>query len=457
MVQMQRTVLAFASAALAGLLACGVLLLAVRTPSVAAEKPNVLFVLVDDAHISMLNRIPAVREKLVEQGTTYRNTVSNNPLCCPGRVALLRGQYPHNHLVPGNNGPAFFENGYQRNNLPTWLNNQANYKTALFGKYLNNYGGKTVPLGWDRWYAWNGPQMGWSSVNNQGRTSTISPKDADALLSNNALRFLENTPRSQPFFVWAGFGAPHRPYHHAPSTEDRFAGVQVPRTPAYNEADVSDKPPYVRQKPLLSKDDKVRLNTNYRNGLRGLLGVSAFLDKAIVTLRERHMLGNTYIVFYSDNANHFGEHRLAYGKSLPYETDINFPFVVRGPGVPRGAKSTNLVANQDFAPTVANLAGVSVPTFVDGRSFRSLLSNPSDAAWSRKQVLVEHPTGNLWDAIRYRNSTYVEYDEGSKEYYDLTTDPYQLNNSPSLAPTDAPTLLAALKTCQGAECRRLEE
>jgi hypothetical protein len=71
-------------------------------------------------------------------------------------------------------------------------------------------------------------------------------------------------------------------------------------------------------------------------------------------------------------------------------------------------------------------------------------------------VLVEHTSGNTWNAVRYSNATYTRYDEGWTEYYNLVTDPYQINNIRSLAPTDAPARLKALKTCQGAECRSAE-
>jgi N-acetylglucosamine-6-sulfatase len=441
---------------IAALLACGVALIASAASDEAALKPNVLLVLVDDAHPSMVNHIPAIKQKLIQQGTTYQNAVSNYPLCCPGRVALLRGQYAHNHRIGGNDGTRFFRYGYQHSNLATWLNG-VGYNTALFGKYLNNYEGNGIPPGWDRWYAWNGPEMGWSSVNDQGKSFALDKREADALTSERALRFLDSTSREKPFFVWAGFGTPHQPFLHAASTNDRFTGTRVPRTPAFDEADVSDKPPYVRDLPPLLSDQKARLDEDYRDGMRGLLRVDSFLSKAIATLRERRMLGNTYIFFYSDNGTHFGEHRLRHGKVKPYETDINFPLIVRGPGVPEHAMSDNLVANHDFAPTVADLAGASIPTFVDGRSFRALLDNPHSPAWPRQRVLVERSAGIPWNAIRSESSLYVEYDQGWKEYYDLDSDPHQLRNIPSLAPANAPAILADLRACEGAECRRLEE
>src|SRR5687767_13466140 len=70
----------------------------------AATRLNILFVLADDAHVSMLGRTPSIEAELVERGTTYANTVSNYPLCCPGRVTLLTGQYAHNHGIIKNNG-----------------------------------------------------------------------------------------------------------------------------------------------------------------------------------------------------------------------------------------------------------------------------------------------------------------------------------------------------------------
>jgi membrane-anchored protein YejM (alkaline phosphatase superfamily) len=70
--------------------------------------------------------------------------------------------------------------------------------------------------------------------------------------------------------------------------------------------------------------------------LRGLRTTDAFVGEAFTYLRKQGELENTYVFFYTDNGNHWGEHRLDEGKMTPYETDINFSLLVRVPGVPKG-------------------------------------------------------------------------------------------------------------------------
>jgi arylsulfatase A-like enzyme len=104
-----------------------------------------------------------------------------------------------------------------------------------------------------------------------------------------------------------------------------------------------------------------------------MLAVEDLLQRLIETLRAVSQLGNTYIVFTSDNCFHLGQHRLPAGKNSAYEEDIRVPLIVRGPGVPGGTVVENLAVNIDLAPTFAELGGTAAPEFVDGRSLISLL------------------------------------------------------------------------------------
>ena len=112
-----------------------------------------------------------------------------------------------------------------------------------------------------------------------------------------------------------------------------------------------------------------------------MLSVEDLLKQTITTLQETGELGNTYIFFTSDNGFHLGEHRLPRGKRTSYEEDIGVPLMVRGPSVPAGITRQQLVINNDFAPTIANLAGVAPPGFVDGSSFVPLLSASPPSSW----------------------------------------------------------------------------
>jgi arylsulfatase A-like enzyme len=122
-----------------------------------------------------------------------------------------------------------------------------------------------------------------------------------------------------------------------------------------------------------------------------MLPVEDLLRQMIATLEQSGELENTYIIFTSDNGFHMGQHRLLPGdKKTPYEEDIRVPLIVRGPGVPAGAVRQELVLNNDFAPTIAELAGLSAPTFVDGRSFAPLLTSAPPSSW--RQAFLEEVT-----------------------------------------------------------------
>ena len=452
----------------------------------ATERPNVVFVLTDDQMPGTENRMPALQSNLVDNGMKFTNMTSTFPLCCPGRATLLTGQYPHNTKIYGNSLPAggwekFEARGLHRSTFATWLNppdgGAPNYQTGHFGKVMNNYRERTIPPGWDRWYAWNGAKMGWTSVNDQGKEKPLDRQEADSLVADKALGFLDSRLKggSAPVLAYVNFGAMHQPFAHPSVDDKKFAGANVPRTPAFNERDVRDKPSYVRDQPRLSKEKVSRLDQDYRNGLRSLMRVDRFIANATDLLRRRGELDNTYFVFYTDNGAHFGQHRFGHGKLQPYEEDVNFPLIVRGPGIERGV-STELVGNHDVAPTFAEMAGATAPPSVDGRSFLGLAKNPTTAPWPRTAILSERETDgeppNRWDMLRMKDGegvkVYTRHQNGEKEYYDLERDPYQLHNALGPADTAYPPpdgatrayyeeRLDALYGCAGRSCRTAED
>jgi N-acetylglucosamine-6-sulfatase len=122
----------------------------------AGKRPNILFVLTDDADLTLVPRMPEIEEHLIRKGTTFPNAFAPFATCCPSRATILRGQYPHNTGAISNYGThgglgAFEAAGNDTDNLATRLD-EAGYRTGLFGKYLNGYEGGHVPPGWDEWH-----------------------------------------------------------------------------------------------------------------------------------------------------------------------------------------------------------------------------------------------------------------------------------------------------------------
>jgi arylsulfatase A-like enzyme len=484
--QIRRAVLLLAVVAI---LAPALATIAPDRRAVGASRPNFIVIVVDDLDTESLKFMPNVGELLQTEGATFSQFFATTPLCCPARVSILRGQYSHNHGVLGNTGvdggfPEFYDRDGESSTLATWLDG-AGYRTALAGKYLNGYstnaaGDRYVPPGWDEWYA-GADHRAYASfkdvLNENGKFVKYGNQPGDYMtdvLSGKAVDFVERSSAAgEPFFLFLTPYAPHSPSTPAPRHAGAFAGTQAPRPPSFDEKRVRDKPAWVRDTGRISESQQAKVDEKYRLRLESLLAVDEMVATLVETLAGQGVLDQTYLIFTSDNGIHQGEHRQAHGKQSPYEEVIRVPLVIRGPGVRGGAEVKALTANIDLAPTIADLAGVAVPSFVDGRSLMPLLDGGRQ--WERRALLIEDlsvdrrseerdgggPPVPPFRAIRTDELVYVEYATGERELYDLDRDPYELDNlagQVDRATRDAlASRLAALSRCAGAACRAAED
>jgi N-acetylglucosamine-6-sulfatase len=190
--------------------------------------------------------------------------------------------------------------------------------------------------------------------------------------------------------------------------------------------------------------------------------------EAVVNQLPAEELANTYIVFTSDNGWYHGEHRVRFGKGRPYEEAPHVPLVIRGPRVQAGSSSDELVLDTDYFPTFMDLAGAPTPSYpLDGRSLLPVLTG-SATTW-RTAILLEGrggddpeiPVDRNYNGIRTINRKYVEYEGTFNELYNLSTDPYELQNllyptQTAADPGNLPTRLQELKGCAGDTCRTAE-
>ncbi|HMF03841.1 MAG TPA: sulfatase [Acidimicrobiia bacterium] len=486
-----------------------------------SKKPNIVFILTDDLDLTSYldpSRFPKVNSLLVDKGTTFSNYFVTDSLCCPSRSSILRGQYVHQHDVLGNLPPdggyqKFHANGDEKSTVATWLH-AAGYRTGLLGKYLNGYPQSVdpafVPPGWDQW---DSPTSGGNPyseynyrLNENGKLVRYGSTPDDYLvdvLSRKSSEFIQQQS-DKPFFLYVAPYVPHQPATPAPRYADAFPGVQAPRTPSFNQADMSAEPQWLQRRPQLDDQQIATIDQLYRKRLQSMLGVEDLVQNVVDTLQRTGQLDNTYIVFTSDNGFHLGQHRLPPGKQTAFEEDIHVPLVVRGPGVPQGKKVDDPAMNIDFAPTFAELAGAKAPGFVNGRSLVPAMHGKKPGN-ERKDVLVEHyaegrgrqrgPTAGTaqqdpdndtnppdsgtpstgpqapavrrgqfralgipeYAAIRTDRYTYVEYVTGERQLYDRRADPDELHNIVNTADPklvrDLAQQLSALKNCKGGGCR----
>jgi N-acetylglucosamine-6-sulfatase len=446
-----------------------------RADAQTASRPNFVFVMTDDLDERSMQDLAGIRGIMGDNGTTFDNSYVTYSLCCPSRATYLRGQYPHNHDIIGNGLPEggavkFKDTGLDRSTFATWLKS-AGYNTAHIGKYMNSYSSLYVPPGWDEWYTmmgdhWNLTDPAAGRINHNGQETTIGGHSTD-VFSDKANAFIRaNAAKPAPWFVHIGTKAPHSPPEVATRHQDKFQSTPLPQPPNFDEPDVSDKPAWIRQEGRLTAGSISNMEDTYRKRLRSMLSVEDLLRDTIATLQETGELDNTYIFFTSDNGYHMGHHRLGMGKKTPYEEDTGVPLIVRGPGVPAGAVRQHLVLNNDWAPTIADLAGATIPSFVDGSSFAPLLTSTPPASWRTAFLeegwleggtTVQTPTHK---SVHTLDHMFTEYVTGEYELYDLHLDPYQLESKPRAGSeqlySELQARLNSLRDCSGAGCRNAE-
>lgn len=488
---------------------------AVEPEPAFGAQPNFLVVLTDDQNLASYDRrtMPRTVRLLGRPGTRFTDYVDATPLCCPSRAALLTGQYGHNNGVL-NNVPGYSTLREPENVLPVWLQ-RAGYRTANVGKFLNGYeravdDNKEVAPGWDEWATLVGKHSYYDfKLAVSGEDRKVSYEDGPYLtdeLNRRAVELVGELSGSQPFFLQLSPLAPHVENGDSggpcggdtvPARRDlgRFAGEPLPGSPAaVNEADASDKPPFVSGLPRISPH-KLRLaETRWRCRLESLGAVDRGIAQLIRELREQGELDETVIIFTSDNGTFHGEHRLPGGKGLPYAEAAQLPLVIRAPerfrdGEQAPARVAEPTANIDLVPTIVEWAGTETCPesgdcrVMDGRSLLSLLAG-REGGWPRdRPILTELDLGKdqlaegrgiscHYEGVRQGRWLYVAHSSVPDlatgqceeteviELYDRARDPHELENlaagQPGARAVAAAERLAAL-TAQLADCAGIED
>jgi N-acetylglucosamine-6-sulfatase len=446
-------------------------------------RPNIVFVLTDDLSRNLVRFMPHVVQ-MERQGESFSHYFVTDSLCCPSRASILTGRFPHDTRVFDNSPPeggysVFHERREERETFALALRREG-YSTALMGKYLNGYkpgsiqeGRARVPPGWSEWdVAGNGyPEYGYR-MNSDGHVHRYGYRASEYLtdvIAKKGLGFIARAAASRrPFMLELATFAPHGPYTPAPRDYGKFPVLRAPRTPAFNTIG-TDEPAWLSRFEALGPSQIASIDAKFRKRAQAVQAVDRMIGEIEAQLRAEGIARDTYVVFSSDNGLHMGEHRLRPGKLTAFDTDIEVPLIVTGPGVPRGRTIAQMTENVDLCPSFEELAGAPVPPSVDGHSLVALLHGRRAHGW-RKEILVEHhgrvydrgdpdlPTrgsGNppSYEALRAKRFLYVEYVTGEREFYDLRRDPFELHNiAATLPPARLRRLhrtLLAIEACHG--------
>lgn len=438
-------------------------------------RPNIIICMCDElrafevgcfGHPKM--RTPNI-DALAAGGVRFETAVSNNPVCLPARSILLSGQYSRtccgalsNNVFKTTEGRSIFPQWpvpeWRQVKQPTLAHalREAGYRTNAIGKW--HIEAWPDELGFDhyvipamqhahtaQWFCEDGGEV----FSPQGYSIDYEIGRVQSLLA-------ERAKTRDPFFLYYNISPPHMPLADAPeSYREMYAREDVVVRPNVAEEKIQnlentlktylwdyrhyrEQLPYTRHLP--KGYDLRKIHALY-------MGLTTWVDdtlgKLMRSLRENGLAENTVVVFTSDHGDNLGSHGRM-GKSTLNEESIRIPLCVSGPGVARGHTSAQVASLLDLAPTLLQCAGLSAPRHMQGRNLISALDGKAPDETNNFAFIetagdgcgIRTPThllGIPWGATPKELGPRPHY------FYDLTKDPYQMNNR---AEQDAETPLA---------------
>ena len=427
-------------------------------------RPNILFILVDDARAEGVMDQPAVLPKtkkwLAGGGTTFDQGFATTSLCCPERATIWSGRFEHNNQVVDN---------YAGDNLDRdWISprylQDAGYTTALDGKFITDWTFRYEPPHFDQYAAFQGGYVNtpfWVKDPGQSQHSWVTAPYSTDFIADKAVQYIDGFAKNpgQPWFMQVSPHAPHNNHeatktacnindlYNWPARDDNVATPAWQPSPAVTvedgpnaAAEKKDKVPYLQSNTFPQSCGQV----TYDGQMKTLLSVDDMVDRMMTELEKNGQLANTLVIFTSDNGFAHADRGLT-SKGMPYTEHVKVPFMVRWDGVFQpGAVDHRLVGGEDFLPTYLDAARYQPPVLKYRLDGRSLL--PGRAGRTAK-LLEFGPDGRAtpqgykghrgiptWAALRTLDWHYIEYygADGTtvtwREYYDLRSDPWELGN-----------------------------
>ena len=403
----------------------------VASTSTVSSRPNLVVVLSDDHRWDALGAAgnPAVQtpvmDGMVRDGVYFRQAIVSVSQCHPVRASLLTGlpAYRHGVYSVQFQRPDVAETLCRRPTVASLLR-EAGYHTVVAGKW--HIPAAPWECGFDEMRTWlpNGsadyhdPEL----IHGHSESSEKVAGFTQEIFADDAVKFLRGKDaQAGPFLLWLGFTAPHFPYEPNP---ERIQALYAGRS------DEELMPPG------FPRDVKAN---DWRHYDEAVSYLDEQIGRVLAALRETGLAERTVVVLLGDNGYMMGERGVggpgsrADGKQVPYESSLRVPFVMLGPGLPRGLASDLPVSSLDLPPTLLSLAGLKAPGSWPGRDLMAALSGKVQigeavAEWSDEES--DKFGGLAFRAVRTPTHKLIVWKDPARgdELYDLAADPAEARN-----------------------------
>ncbi len=409
-----------------------------------SETPNIVFVLIDDLRHDTFSHMnhPFVEtphiDGLATGGMRFTNAFVTTSLCSPSRASFLTGQFMHHHKVVDNadlmpQGTVTFPQLLQT----------ANYETAFIGKWHMGGSSDEARPGFDHWVSFRGQGTyapDGQQLNVNGHHVSRQKYMTDEL-TDYAVDWIHEQSTDQPFLLYLSHKGVHGLYDPAPRHRDRYVDAPIPTLPSYDSA---DQPMWVHDQrnswhgvefPYHGRSGQT-VAQMYRHYCEMILSIDDSIGRVMQTLRQKGVDKNTLVIFTSDGGHLWGEHGLI-DKRCAYEESIRIPMLAHCPNmITSGSRCEQIISNIDVAPTLLQLAGVTAPAAMDGRSFLPLLKQTATYPVQHNSLLYEYywepafPQTPTTFSLRDERYKLIQYHGiwDSDELFDLQEDPAETTN-----------------------------
>ena len=381
------------------LILCLCLLLVVGKSN-GQEKPNVLFLIIDDLNdwVAISKKFPAVKtpniDKLASQGTYFAKAYSQAPLCAPSRASFLSGLLPSKTgvylQIKDEDLKKYYDEQFNVDFLPNYFSKNG-YETLGVGKIFHNgggvnafdeYGGKFDGYGpspekrmnYDpAWFGQKGTQTDWGA---------FPDNDSQMPDYKSAAWAVKQLQRShdKPFFMAVGFIRPHVPWHVPQKWFDKIK-IEDIKTPPYLKTDMNDIPEIgkaIAEVLEMPTTEWAIKSNKWKEIVQAYIACIAFADaqvgKVLDALEKSTYQKNTYVVLLSDHGYHLGE-KNRFAKHSLWERSAHVPLIISGPGLQRNMINEHPVGLIDLYPTLVDLCKLPKNQDNDGRSLAPILKN----------------------------------------------------------------------------------